>query len=99
MSNNNNSNGNSGSNTSHIQGPTPGQNDRTTSVDSAAFFEAQDEYDDYDDFGLSGGGGGGGGNAKIKRRQDNRGGSGGSGTIYSAKHVRAKEAQRKTGGK
>ena len=71
------------------------ENQRMESVNSAAFFEG-DEYDDYDDFRASTGGGGGGGggskSSKMSRRQENRGGSGGSGTIYSAKHVRAKEA-------
>eukprot|EP00546_Thalassionema_frauenfeldii_P018689 CAMPEP_0178896280 /NCGR_PEP_ID=MMETSP0786-20121207/1076_1 /TAXON_ID=186022 /ORGANISM="Thalassionema frauenfeldii, Strain CCMP 1798" /LENGTH=101 /DNA_ID=CAMNT_0020566647 /DNA_START=47 /DNA_END=352 /DNA_ORIENTATION=+ len=70
--------------------------DRQTSVDSAAFYEAQDEYDDYDDFGARTGGGGGGGTSmtKTNKRQTNRGGGGGSGSIYSSKHTRMKEAQR-----
>ena len=76
--------------------------ERETSVDSAAFFDQQDEYDDVDDFQLgkgssSGGGGGGGGgggtSSKMSKRQANRGGSGNSGNIYSAKHVRLKETQ------
>lgn len=68
--------------------------ERNESVDSAAFFESQDEYDEYDDFGAAGSAaaGGGGGASKQSKRQDHRGGSGGSGTIYSAKHVRQKEA-------
>ena len=58
------------------------------------------DYDDYDDFGLAGKGGGGGSSSasktsqKMKKRQNQRGGSGGRGTIYSNKHVRAKEALR-----
>lgn len=78
--------------------PPASANERMESVDSAAFFEG-DEYDDYDDFQASNAAGGGGGgrtkSTKMNRRQDNRGGSGGSGTIYSAKHVRAKEAIQK----
>ena len=74
--------------------------ERNASVDSAAFFEG-DDYDDYDDFeagGKSGGGGGANNNSKQKmeKRQQERGGGGGSGTIYSAKHIRAKEAQAST---
>lgn len=61
--------------------------ERNASVDSAAFFEG-DDYDDYDDFAAGGNGGGGG---KVNKRSNERGG-GGSGTIYSAKHIRAKEA-------
>jgi hypothetical protein len=80
--------------------PKPEPADRNESVESAAFFEGGDEYDDYGDFGVnqakSGGGGGGGGGTtqKIDKRQEHRGGSGGSGSIYSAKHVRAKETQK-----
>lgn len=76
-------------------GPTPPSQqpqDRYESVDSAAFFEG-DAYDDYDDFGASGGGGGGGGGSKTNKRREERGG--GSNNVYSAKHVRAKEAQQK----
>ena len=72
--------------------------ERNASVDSAAFFEG-DEYDDYDDFQAAGGSGGGavGNNSsKMHKRSNNRGGGGGSGTIYSARHVRAKEAQRQS---
>lgn len=73
----------------------PAVNERVESVDSSAFYE-EDEYDKYDDFGMANSGGGGGGsgtkNQKINRRQDNRGGGATSGTIYSTKHVRAKEA-------
>ncbi|GAX23855.1 hypothetical protein FisN_20Hu060 [Fistulifera solaris] len=58
---------------------------RENSVDSTQFFEAADEYDDYDDFAATSG-------SKIDKRQQDRGGSGGSGTIYSSKHVRAKES-------
>ena len=54
------------------------------------------EYDEYDDFaacfgGGGGGGGGGIGRQKTAKRQKQRGG-GGSGTIYSSKHIRAKES-------
>ena len=66
------------------------QPERNESVNSAAFFEAEDEYDDFDDF--AAGGGGGGLTAKMGKRQGNRGG-GGSGTIYSSKHIRAKATQ------
>jgi len=61
-----------------------------------------EDYDEYDDFQAGGGGGGGGrglGRQKTTKRQQLRGGGGGSGTIYSAKHVRAKEAQRTSGRK
>ena len=55
-----------------------------------------DDFLDYDDFQAMGGGGGGAGSRaagkKTTKRQNQRGG-GGSGTIYSAKHIRAKEAQ------
>jgi hypothetical protein len=51
------------------------------------------DYDDYDDFSPSTSGGGGGGAKKVQTRQEQRGGSGGSGiSIYSAKHIRQKEA-------
>jgi hypothetical protein len=70
-------------------------NERMESVDSSAFSQG-DDYEDYDDFGIGQSGGGGGGtrtkSQKIQFRQDTRGGGGGSDTIYSAKHVRAKEA-------
>jgi hypothetical protein len=65
--------------------------DRQTSVDSAAYFEEQDDYGEYDDFGINTGGGGGGG--KTKKRQENRGGSGAT-NVYSTKHTRLKTAQR-----
>jgi hypothetical protein len=68
--------------------------ERNVSVDSAAFYEG-DEYDEYDDFGAQGSAGGGAVKQKTAKRQEQRGGSGGSGTIYSTKHVRAKEAQPK----
>lgn len=71
--------------------PTQGA-DRQTSVDSAAYFEAGDEYDDYDDFGANQGGGGGGGGGKTNKRRENRGG--GTSNVYSSKHTRAKEVQR-----
>jgi hypothetical protein len=58
---------------------------REMSVDSAQFFEAADEYDDYDDFAATSG-------SKVDKRQQDRGGGGGSGSIYSSKHVRAKES-------
>jgi hypothetical protein len=71
--------------------PASTDNERMTSIDSQVYFEGGDDgYDDYDDFSPSTSGGGGGAQTK---RQDQRGGSGGSGTIYSAKHVRQKEAQ------
>jgi hypothetical protein len=71
----------------------PNQQDgpeRMTSVDSQAYFEADDVHDDYDDFSSATGGGGGGGGCggKHTKRQEQRGGSGGSGTVYSSKHVR-----------
>jgi hypothetical protein len=69
--------------------------ERNVSVDSAAYYEG-DEYDDFDDFGAQGSAGGGAGKQKMDKRKEQRGGSGGSGTIYSTKHVRAKEAQPKT---
>ena len=69
--------------------------ERNVSVDSAAFYEG-DEYDEYDDFPGQGSAGGGAGKHKTDKRHEQRGGSIGSGTIYSAKHVRAKEAQPKT---
>jgi hypothetical protein len=74
------------------EGPPPtGQpQERFESVDSAAYFEG-DDYDEYDDFGADTGGGGGG--SRQNKRREDRGDSGGSGTVYSAKHVRAKEAQ------
>jgi len=77
-------------------------NERAESGDSAAFYKGDeyDEYDEHDDFGLvknnNAGGGGGNKSQKMARRQDNRGGGGGVGTIYSAKHVRAKEALQKS---
>ena len=72
--------------------------------------KSNDDYLDYDDFELNGSkapsssGGGGlgkggfnrGGSKKLQKRQDQRGGSGGSRTVYSAKHVRAKENLRNT---
>lgn len=71
---------------------------RHARVERVNSYEGDDEYEDYDDFGLgggkAGGGGGGGKSQKMARRQDNRGG-GGAGTIYSAKHIRAKEALQK----
>lgn len=73
--------------------------ERNASIDSQAFFEDGDDYDDYDDFGAAGGKGGGGGsknnttNQRVDKRQKERGGSGGSGNVYSAKHIRMKEAQ------
>lgn len=63
--------------------------DRQTSVDSAAYFEEQDDYGGYDDFGINTGGGGGG---KTQKRQEHRGG--GATNVYSTKHTRLKTAQR-----
>jgi hypothetical protein len=75
--------------------------ERNVSVDSSTFYEG-DEYDDLDDFGAQGmrsggaGASGGAGTKKTDKRQEKRGGSGGSGTIYSTKHIRAKESQPRT---
>jgi hypothetical protein len=69
--------------------------ERNVSVDSATFYEG-DEYDDLDDFGAQGMRGAGAGTKKTDKRQEKRGGSGGSGTIYSTKHIRAKDSQPRT---
>jgi hypothetical protein len=66
--------------------PNPEPADRTASVGSAAFFEG-DEYDVYDDFELSNNVGG-----KQQNKQKDSGG-----TIYSSKHVRAKENLQRKG--
>mmetsp|Transcript_18853 Transcript_18853/g.27877 ORF Transcript_18853/g.27877 Transcript_18853/m.27877 type:complete len:104 (+) Transcript_18853:128-439(+) len=67
---------------------------RQISVDSATFFEAEDLYGDYGDFEAgSWGSGGGGGSKKTNKREFNRGG--GMTNVYSSKHTRMKEAQRK----
>ena len=60
---------------------------RETSVDSTQFFEAADEYDDFDDFAATSG-------SKTDKRQQDRGAGGGS--VYSSKHVRAKESQQRS---
>jgi hypothetical protein len=72
---------------------------------SSDFYDYEEDNDTngphagyYDDFelgrgGTSGGGGGGGSTGKMSRREQSRGGGAGRGTIYSSKHVRAKEAQ------
>jgi len=65
---------------------------RMDSVDSAAFFEAQDKYDDYDDFDATTGNAVG----QTVRRPDHQRGPA-PGNVYSNKHVRAKEAQRQNG--
>lgn len=56
------------------------------------------DYDDYDDFELNGGCRGvttsTGKQIKRNQQRGNGGGGGGSGTIYSTKHIRAKETQR-----
>lgn len=75
--------------------PVPATAERTESVDSSTFFEKESGYDEYGDFGLDcksagGGGGGGGTSQKMSRRHQQRGDAG-NGTIYSTKHVRAKE--------
>lgn len=64
----------------------PSAAERSESVNSAAFFEAMDEYDDVDDFGVAS-------TAKVDKRHCQRGGGGGSNSVYSSKHVRAKAAQ------
>lgn len=64
----------------------PEPSDRTASVNSAAFFEG-DEYDGYDDFELS--------NSTGGKQQAKPKGS--SGTMYSSKHVRAKEKLQQKG--
>jgi hypothetical protein len=66
--------------------PKPEPADRTASEDSAAFYEG-DEYDVYDDFELSNNVGG-----KQQTKQKDSGG-----TIYSSKHVRAKENLQRKG--
>ena len=63
-----------------------------------------DDHDEYDtceadhldkyDFDLNQQKGGGGGKSKMEKRQAERGG--GSTNVYSSKHVRAMEAQRKS---
>lgn len=69
---------------------------RFQSEDSARFYEQQDEYDDFDDFAASGKPAGGAGiSQKMSKRVENKGG-GGSGSIYSAKHIRQKEALAKS---
>lgn len=60
--------------------------------------EQQDNYDDYDDFAATGGGkgsGGGGGGSKSGEK----GGKSGGGSVYSAKHVRARAARGQTSAK
>jgi hypothetical protein len=67
--------------------------ERFQSGDSEFFFEQLDEYDDVDDFapvGKPSGGGAKGLSQKMSKRDDQKGG--GSGGIYSAKHIRQKEA-------
>jgi hypothetical protein len=66
--------------------------DRQISDDSAAYFE--DDGYGYDDFAVNNGKGGAGGTHVVhKKATDNHKKSQGQG-MYSAKHVRAKEAQR-----
>ena len=76
--------------------------DQFPSFDSAADYpygdydyDDFDDCDDFDDFGLVSRRGGGGASKtagqKMKKRQKQRGG-GGRGTIYSTKHIRAREA-------
>jgi hypothetical protein len=70
--------------------------ERMESADSFYYEDNDDDghYAEYDDFELGGSGGGGGGSTgKMSRREQSRGGGAGRGTIYSSKHVRAKEAQ------
>ncbi|CAB9529742.1 expressed unknown protein [Seminavis robusta] len=57
-----------------------------------------DDYAEYDDFQACQRGGGGGSKVSQKnaKRQTQRGGGGGAGTIYSSKHIRAKENLRTT---
>jgi hypothetical protein len=77
------------------------QHEQTTNADAVGYSydyveDYEDfEYIDYDDFQACDACGGGGGvtKKKTKKRQQERGG-GGSGSIYSAKHVRAKVTQR-----
>jgi hypothetical protein len=69
--------------------------ERFQSEDSAPFYEPQDEYDDFDDFAPVGkpsgtGGGAKGLSQKMTKRDDQKGG--GQGGVYSAKHIRQKEA-------
>lgn len=62
-----------------------------------------DDYDAYGDFGLNlshkgaGAGGSRGGGRAQKNNEKRGGGSQGSGTVYSAKHIRLREARRKEG--
>jgi hypothetical protein len=60
---------------------------RQASVDSAAFFEG-DEYDGYDDYAVNKGAAKGGSGKSNTQKKD------GSKGVYSAKHVRAKDALR-----
>ena len=64
--------------------------------DSEEEWYGDDDYAGYDDFqaGSRGGGGSGCASKKSTKRQTQRGGGGGSGTIYSSKHIRAKEGLR-----
>lgn len=73
--------------------PSLGPITRMESASSSGLYEDDAEF--YDDFGVDGKSGGGAASShKMSRREQNRGGLGG-GSIYSSKHVRAKEAIQK----
>jgi hypothetical protein len=81
--------------------PKPAELTSRSSSSSDFYDDDGDDYNDYDDFGLQFSSSGGGGTSKaaslkMNKRVKQQGGSNTSGSIYSAKHVRAKEALRKT---
>ena len=64
----------------------------STKNNAQTYNNEDDKYADYDDFPVNQGASGGGGGSKTDKRHAQRGG--GSNNIYSAKHVRAAEAQK-----